>query len=67
MEALLKQSAAPLMIPMELRGQEFRLRASGGFYGDLEWTSEAVGNIIKNCFGEIICVKESFESKNARV
>ena len=49
MEALLKQSAAPLMIPMELRGQEFRLRASGGFYGDLEWTSEAVGNIIKNC------------------
>ncbi len=49
METLLKQSAAPLFIPMELRGQEFRLQASGEFCGDLEWTSEAIGNIIKNC------------------
>lgn len=49
MEDLLKQSAEPLLIPMELRGQEFRMQVSGDFCGDLEWTSEAIGNIIKNC------------------
>ena len=34
---------------MELRGQELIIRAEGDFYRDLAWTSEAVGNIVKNC------------------
>ena len=40
LETLIKKSCSPLLIPMELRGD---------FYGDPAWTSEAVGNIVKNC------------------
>lgn len=46
---LVDKSVAPLLIPMELRGQELKLKAPGEFRGDLEWTSEAIGNIVKNC------------------
>lgn len=49
MEALLKESIAPLLIPMELRGQELKLHAVGEFFGDINWTGEAIGNIVKNC------------------
>lgn len=49
MKELLSQSVAPLLIPMELRGQELKVAASGKFEGDANWTSEAIGNIIKNC------------------
>ena len=49
LETLINKSCAPLLIPMELRGQELILRAEGDFYGDPAWTSEAVGNIVKNC------------------
>ena len=49
MQELINQSVAPLLIPMELRGQELKVQASGCFAGDLEWTSEAIGNIVKNC------------------
>ena len=34
---------------MELRVQELILRTEGDFYGDPAWTSEAVGNVVKNC------------------
>ena len=49
METLINKSCAPLLIPIELRGQELVICAEGNFYGDPAWTSEAVGNIVKNC------------------
>lgn len=49
LETLINKSCAPLLIPIELRGQELIIRAEGNFYGDPAWTSEAVGNIVKNC------------------
>ena len=49
LETLIKNSCSPLLIPIELRGQELIIRAEGYFYGDPAWTSEAVGNIVKNC------------------
>ena len=49
MKTLIEKSIAPLLIPIELRGQELLIEAEGDFVGDLDWTSEAVGNIVKNC------------------
>ena len=49
LEMLINKSCAPLLIPIELRGQELIIHAEGNFYGDPAWTSEAVGNIVKNC------------------
>lgn len=49
LEELIKKSCEPLLVPFELRGQELKISASGCFYGDLAWTCEAVGNIVKNC------------------
>ena len=49
LETLIKRSCSPLLIPIELRGQKLIIRAEGDFYGDPAWTSEAVGNIVKNC------------------
>ncbi len=49
LETLINKSCLPLLIPIELHGQELILRAEGDFYGDPAWTSEAVGNIVKNC------------------
>ena len=47
--ALVEKAAAPLLVPMELRGQELSVNASGMFTGDISWTCEALGNIMKNC------------------
>ncbi|MBQ4105154.1 MAG: HAMP domain-containing histidine kinase [Clostridia bacterium] len=49
LEELINKSCEPLLVPFELRGQELKISAEGGFYGDLSWTCEAVGNIVKNC------------------
>lgn len=49
MKELMKQSVEPLLIPIELRGQELRIETKGHFVGDVNWTSEAIGNIVKNC------------------
>ena len=49
LEELLKKSCVTLLIPMELRGQELCIHADGAFRGDLSWTCEAIGNIVKNC------------------
>lgn len=46
---LIDRSCAPILVPMELRGQTLSVRAEGSFFGDLAWTCEALGNIIKNC------------------
>ena len=42
-------SSRPFLIPAEVRGQELKIEADGTFTGDLQWTCEALGNIIKNC------------------
>ncbi len=49
LEELINKSCEPLLVPFELRGQELKISAEGCFYGDLAWTCEAVGNIVKNC------------------
>lgn len=48
---VVKKAYDPLAIPMELREQTFVINSCGGesFTGDLPWTTEAVGNILKNC------------------
>lgn len=46
---LLQKSAAPVLIPMELRNQTLEISGEGTFTGDLLWTCEAVTNILKNC------------------
>lgn len=49
LKSLIEKSCSPLLIPMELRAQELCIKAEGTFFGDTAWTSEALGNIIKNC------------------
>ncbi len=34
---------------MELRGQTLHIEAQGDFTGDIGWSMEAIGNIVKNC------------------
>lgn len=46
---LIHKSCSPLVIPMEIRDQTLVVNADGNFCGDIAWTCEAVGNIIKNC------------------
>ncbi len=47
---LIKESSEPLRISMELRDQSFTVRVPEGttLTGDLYWTAEAFGNILKN-------------------
>lgn len=51
LQELVHEAAAPMEIPMELKGISlgtvFEEKAS--FSGDFKWTAEAVENIIKNC------------------
>ena len=49
LEALIHKSAEPLLVPMELRDIAFYTESQGCFYGDMEWTCEALGNVLKNC------------------
>ncbi len=49
LEFLINKSCEPVLIPIELRCQELKISAQGNFYGDVAWTSEAIGNIVKNC------------------
>lgn len=48
---LIQKSIEPLLIPIEIKEQELKVegKADVEFYGDLNWTSEAVINIVKNC------------------
>ncbi|HKL78817.1 MAG TPA: HAMP domain-containing sensor histidine kinase [Mobilitalea sp.] len=50
-ERLVKQAVKPLLIPMELKEQELIIEGDNqvNFVGDLNWTSEALINILKNC------------------
>lgn len=49
LEELLRKATEPLLVPIELREQCLKIHAEGNFIGDLSWTQEAIGNIIKNC------------------
>ena len=49
LEELIGKACGPVLIPMELRGQELSVSANGSFTGDTAWTAEALGNIVKNC------------------
>ena len=49
MATLINKSCATLLVPIELRGQELVIHTAGDFVGDLAWTCEAIGNIVKNC------------------
>lgn len=47
---LIERAAAPLAIPMDLRNQQLVIHCGQEcFTGDLVWTGEALGNILKNC------------------
>lgn len=47
---LIQRASAPIEIPMDLRNQQFVVNcAEERFLGDLVWSSEALGNILKNC------------------
>ncbi len=49
LETLVYRATEPMLIPMELRGQHLRIDCRGSFTGDMDWTCEAIGNIVKNC------------------
>ena len=47
---LISRSAAPIAIPMELRDQQLVVNCKEEYFtGDLIWSAEALGNILKNC------------------
>lgn len=47
----MRDAAAAIEIPMELKGQKLLLEIEekAAFAGDIRWTGEAVVNIMKNC------------------
>ena len=46
---LVKKAAEPLSIPMELRSQRLEITVGDETYtGDLAWSAEALGNVLKN-------------------
>lgn len=47
---LIARSAAPIAVAMDLRNQRLAVSCEDeGFTGDLIWSAEALGNILKNC------------------
>lgn len=63
---LIARAAESIMIPLEIREQLFDYTAIGNesFMGDMNWSIEAISNIVKNCMehtpnGGYICVKAS--------
>ena len=49
MKEFINKACMPLQVPIELHGQELVIKADGNFSGDVKWSGEAVGNILKNC------------------
>lgn len=49
LENAVKKALQPLEIIMEIKEQQVVCDISGSFYGDSDWTAEALGNILKNC------------------
>lgn len=48
---LIEKAASPLLIPMEVQEIDFQVDCPDEvlWRGDLDWTSEALGNVLKNC------------------
>ncbi len=48
---LIDKAAEPFLIPMDIKAQTLKISGdeSASFIGDLNWTTEAVVNILKNC------------------
>ena len=48
---LIKKAINPLLIPMEIKEQELIIdgKENTSFIGDINWTTEAIINILKNC------------------
>lgn len=48
---LIEKASSPLEIPMDLKNQQLTVSMEGSesFTGDLAWSAEALGNILKNC------------------
>ncbi len=46
---LINQACSPLLIPLELKEQTLVIEAEGNLCCDLNWTAEALSNILKNC------------------
>lgn len=48
---LIKKAINPLLIPMEIKEQELIIdgKENTSFIGDINWTTEAIVNILKNC------------------
>ena len=48
---LIKRSISPLLVPIELRNISLNINGDkeASYAGDIEWSSEALSNIIKNC------------------
>jgi len=46
---LINKACGSLLIPMELKDQALTIRAAGSVFCDLNWTTEALSNILKNC------------------
>lgn len=55
--ALLRRALESLLIPMEIKEQTLDVSGDEGahFTGDLNWSSEAVTNIVKNCVEHTPC------------
>ena len=53
---LIKRSISPLLVPIELRNISLNINGDkeASYTGDIEWSSEALSNIIKNCIEHTI-------------
>lgn len=49
LRGLADKACEPLLVALELHGVSLDISADGSFCGDIAWTSEAIGNIVKNC------------------
>ncbi|HML37984.1 MAG TPA: HAMP domain-containing sensor histidine kinase [Bacillota bacterium] len=49
LSTLIDKACSPLLIPMELKEQTLIIEAEGDVCCDLNWTAEALSNILKNC------------------
>jgi signal transduction histidine kinase len=51
MRRLIDRALEPLLIPLEIKGQQLVVEGPEGasFVGDLNWSAEALTNVVKNC------------------
>ncbi len=50
---LIDISLEPLEVMLELKNIKVKTECDGSFLGDIKWTSEAIGNIIKNAYDNL--------------